>query len=215
MELVIDTPVEQSQQATRRLKAALAEAGCEARISYGRTDSPDGLSFRYVEREGLAPPAALIAVNREGGLPVPVWVTRRTAGVQSLAQLQDRDLALVEGQDPVGSGLPLAALADAGVTWAPGQLYRAGDYGSALSLLLHNNTHAAASELALVRPYLDNQGLAVTWRGEPPRLGGWYPGDAAGPGVPACIEALSGLDRDRHPQAMRAFPEWIHWFRLP
>lgn len=220
VEVVVALPAPDSQQAIRRLQLALAEQGCEARTDYSdpgyaAPDSPTTLTFRYQEREGLAPPADLIAVNRKGELPVPVWVTRRTAGVRTLAELEDRDLAVVADDDPIGARQPLAALAEAGVRWAPGQIYQTRDFGSAVSLLLHNNTHAAASEQGLVGAYLDNQGLEILWRGEPVRLGGWYRGAEAAVAVDTCLAALQKLDRDSYPQAFRAFPEWIHSFRMP
>lgn len=94
------------------------------------------------------------AVSADGQDPVPVWVTRKTAGVRTLGELEGRDVSLLAGTDPLSGRLALKALAAEGVTPKRGQRYEAGDFSSALGLLLHNNTHAAVSELGLVTPCL-------------------------------------------------------------
>ncbi len=48
--------------------------------------------------------------------PVPVWVTRRTAGVRTLGELEGRDGILVAGTDPLSGGLHWRPWLPRGVT---------------------------------------------------------------------------------------------------
>ncbi|NWO08363.1 MAG: hypothetical protein HLX50_22425 [Alteromonadaceae bacterium] len=223
--LHIETEARSTTVAANRLQDWLASAGCRARLSFTRADGqsaqdslkanqPADLTFR-LEATGQDP--RLAAVNREGQYPVPVWVTRKTAGVRSLAELDNRDVSLVDSQDPLARRLPLQALAAHGVRPTAGQLYLTGDFSSALGLLLHNNTHAAASELGLVRPMLSSQGLTINWRGAPVRGAGWYGPEMADnrPLAKRCIDALPSLRRDYDRQIFRMFPEWVHRFAAP
>lgn len=196
-----------------RLTEYLRTRGCEAEIRVGATDP--GLALVFLP--GLAGDAApiLTAVNRGGRLPVPVWVTRRTSGVRSLDGLQGRDLATVAGSDPLGANLPLAALRKQGITPEPGQLYEAGDYSSALGLLLHNNTHAAVSELEFVRPFLTANSLVVSWQGDPVKAAGWYRRAGWNQSVKACEQALAQIERADDPQMFAIFPEWVSGFARP
>jgi hypothetical protein len=196
-----------------RLTEHLRTRGCEAEIRVGATDPALALGFL----PGIAGDAApiLTAVNRRGRLPVPVWVTRRTSGVRSLDGLQDRDLATVAGSDPLGASLPLAALLKHGISPAPGQLYEAGDYSSALGLLLHNNTHAAVSELEFVRPLLTANSLVVSWQGDPVNAAGWYRQAGWNQSVEACEQALAQMKRTDDPQMFAIFPEWVFGFARP
>lgn len=196
-----------------RLTEYLRTRGCEAEIRVGATDP--GLALVFLP--GVSGDAApiLMAINRDGRLPVPVWVTRRTSGVRSLAELQDRDLATVAGSDPLGANLPLAALGKQGITPEPGQLYEAGDYSSALGLLLHNNTHAAVSELGFVRPFLTANSLVVSWQGDPVKAAGWYRRAGWNQSVKACEQALAQIERADDPQMFAIFPAWVYGFARP
>jgi hypothetical protein len=148
---------------------------------------------------------------------VPVWVTRKTSGVRSLAELQGRDVSLVAGADPVGGTAALQALAGQGVTPTRGQRYFAADYSSALGLLLHNNTHAAVSELGFVSGLLESQGLAVTWQGQPVEGAGWYQTALEGSAsqLDLCLAALTRIRRSDDRQVFQLFPEWVSGFVPP
>ncbi len=198
-----------------RLTEYLRSQGCEADIRVGA--SAPGLALAFLPGiPGDAEPAPVLeAVNRDGKLPVAVWVTRRTAGVRNLSELQGRDLATVAGGDPMGSSLPLAALEKHGVVPAPGQLYEAGDYSSALGLLLHNNTYAAVSELGFVEPFLARNSLVVSWYGKPAMAAGWYRQAGWNHTVVACEKALAKLQRADDSQRFAIFPEWVYGFSLP
>ncbi len=168
VEVTIEAVTAVTSVARFRLGRYLENADCPATIRFGEADRNTALAFRFsrtADDAGKDAAPVLVAINRQRRLPQPVWVSRRTAGVTALGQLEERDLATVGGGDPLGKDLPLAALAGAGVRPAPERLYQAGDYSSALGLLLHNNTYAAVSELGFVRPLLDSNGLAVTWVG--------------------------------------------------
>ncbi|WP_258075501.1 hypothetical protein [Marinobacter persicus] len=199
--------------ASHRLQNYLEGAKCVANLLFN--GKPRGeLIFRAGNTEGTL---LLSAVNRDGEHPVPVWVTRKTAGVGSLSELQGRDVSMVAGDDPLAGALALEALAAEGVSPEPGQIYEAGDFSSALGLLLHNNTHAAVSELGLVRPMLETQGMVVTWQGEPVSGAGWY---APAPlpestNTRACLNALARIHRLDDRQIFRIFPEWVSGFRPP
>lgn len=200
--------------ARHRLTGYLQAQGCEASIRFD-TEAP-GLALAFLP--GGAPgdsEAILEAVNRDGQRPVPVWVTRKTAGVKDIRKLQGRDLATVAGKDPLGASLPLAALRQRGITPEPGQIYEAGDYSSALGLLLHNNTHAAVSELAFVQPFLTTNSLVVSWHGKPLKAAGWYRQDGWSQGAEACEQALARRQRVEDPQMFVIFPEWVFGFALP
>lgn len=199
--------------ASHRLQNYLEGADCRADILFNGEPRGD-LIFRPGNTDGNL---LLSAVSRDGGHPVPVWVTRKTAGVGSLSELQGRDVSLVAGDDPLASALALDALAAHGVSPDPGQIYEAGDFSSALGLLLHNNTHAAVSELGLVRPMLETQGMAITWQGDPVPGAGWY---APAPlpektNTRACLNALARMHRLDDRQIFRIFPEWVSGFRPP
>lgn len=210
----IESVTEVTAVARHRLTSFLAQAGCSADVRFGEPGQDVVLEFRSGET-GADNAPVLVATNRKGNRPTPVWVTRRTAGVGSIAELAGRDLATVEGPDPLGSRLALAALAEVGVKPARQQLYEAGDYSSALGLLLHNNTHAAVSEAGFVEPMLKKNGLVVTWAGKPVSAGGWYRG--TGWNMPAllCEDALGGLTRSGDRQIFSVFPEWVHGFSRP
>lgn len=198
-----------------RLTEYLRTRGCEADIRVG-TSAPDlALAFLPGIPGDTEPAPILEAVNRDGKLPVAVWVTRRTAGVRSLSELQGRDLATVAGSDPLGARLPLVALEKQGIVPEPGQLYEAGDYSSALGLLLHNNTYAAVSEFGFVEPFLTRNNLVVSWSGEPAMAAGWYRQAGWNHTVVACEQALAELQRADDRQRFAIFPEWVYGFALP
>jgi len=211
--LHIETDARSTTVAANRLQSWLERAGCQVELNFNE-DAGSDLAFR-LDSEGERP--VLAAVNRDGRYPVPVWVTRKTAGVRSIAELAGRDVSLVDSEDALGRDLPLQALSRHGVHPTPGQRYEAGDFSSALGLLLHNNTHAAASELGLVRPMLESQGLAITWQGEPVPGAGWYRPATANnnPLAKHCTDALLSLRRDHDRQIFRIFPEWVYRFAAP
>jgi len=197
-----------------RLASFLAQAGCPADVRFGEPAQGVVLAFQPGE-VGAENEPVLVATNRKGNRPTPVWVTRRTAGVGSIAELAGRDLATVAGPDPLGSRLALAALAEVGVKPARQQLYEAGDHSSALGLLLHNNTHAAVSEAGFVEPMLEQNGLVVTWAGKPVSAGGWYRGAGWSMSALLCENALAELTRSGDRQIFAVFPEWVHGFSRP
>lgn len=201
--------------ARHRLTEYLRTQGCEADIRF-ETSTP-GLALVFLP--GTPPETAtqpdLDAINRVGQLPVPVWITRRTAGVRDISELEGRDLATVAGGDPLGASLPLAALRKQGITPSSGQLYEAGDYSSALGLLLHNNTYAAVSERGFVRPFLARNSLVVSWSGEPVKAAGWYRQAAWNRKAEACERALTRPRRPDDPQMFAVFPEWVFGFASP
>ena len=220
--LQVITDARSTTVASNRLEAALEGSGCPAKLVFTQSDrSAESASAELVFRisaDANESKPLLVAVNADGTAPVPVWVTRKTAGVGSLAELEGRDVSLVAGSDPVAGSLALQALAQHGVTPTRGQRYEAGDFNSALGLLLHNNTHAAASELGLVRPFLDSQGLAINWRGQPVTGAGWYATrpEAVNDGrVQPCLAALSALERSANRQIFRIFPGWVAGFTTP
>lgn len=206
--------------ASYRLQRYLDKQNCKAELVFsqageteGQGDSEGDLVYR---QDGPADRLKLRAVNADGQDPVPVWVTRKTAGVRTLGELEGRDVSLVAGTDPLSGQLALKALAAEGITPKPGQRYEAGDFSSALGLLLHNNTHAAVSELGLVTPFLEPQGLAITWQGKPVSGAGWYAGtDTTNPGLQPCLRALLELKRSDDSQIFNLFPEWVHGFAPP
>lgn len=214
LELQVYTEARSTTVASHRLQAYLTEAGCRATLVFNGDRRGDLVFYTTNTDNGEA---LMPAVNRDGKAPVPVWVTRKTAGVGSLSELEGRDVSRVAGDDPLAGALAMEALADQGVVPKRGQVYEAGDFSSALGLLLHNNTHAAVSELGLVRPMLDSQGLAITWQGEPVTGAGWYaparlPQSA---NTRACIRALTTIERRDDRQIFRIFPEWVSGFRPP
>ena len=206
--------------ASYRLQRYLDKQNCKAELVFnqaveGEAQVESDLVYRQDGWEGRL---KLRAVNADGQDPVPVWVTRRTAGVRTLGELEGRDVSLVAGTDPLSGQLALKALAAEGITPKPGQRYEAGDFSSALGLLLHNNTHASVSELGLVTPFLESQGLAITWQGEPVRGAGWYTNaktDSANPELQPCLKALLQLKRSDDRQIFNLFPEWVHGFATP
>jgi hypothetical protein len=209
----VDSVTRVTDVARYRLTEYLQNQGCSADIRFD-VEAPDlALAFRPGMPKGSAP--VLEAVNREGRLPVPVWMTRKTAGVRHIRELQGRDLATVAGPDPLGEKLPLAALQEVGAMPAPEQLYEAGDYSSALGLLLHNNTHAAVSELGFVKPLLTGNSLVVSWQGEPVQAAGWYRRNGWSQVAEACEQALANIKREDDPQVFAIFPEWVSGFALP
>lgn len=211
--LGIESVTDVTNVARYRLTKYLQAEGCEASIRFD-VEAPDlALAFQLGTPKGSAP--ALEAVNREGRLPVPVWITRKTAGVRHIRELQGRDLATVAGPDPLGEKLPLAALRNVVAMPAPEQLYKAGDYSSALGLLLHNNTHAAVSELGFVKPLLAGNSLVVSWQGEPVQAAGWYRRNGWSRAAEVCEQALANIQREDDPQVFAIFPEWVSGFALP
>ena len=204
--------------ASYRLQRYLDKQNCKAELVFnqaveGEAQVESDLVYRQDGWEGRL---KLRAVNADGQDPVPVWVTRKTAGVRTLGELEGRDVSLVAGTDPLSGQLALKALAAEGITPKPGQRYEAGDFSSALGLLLHNNTHAAVSELGLVTPFLESQGLAITWQGKPVSGAGWYAGtDTTNPGLQQCLRALLELKRSDDRQIFNLFPEWVHGFASP
>lgn len=211
--LRVDTAATSTSVAGNRLEQYLMDKGCHAQIVFDQAAEPD-LAFRVTGGSGEW---LLTAVNRDGTNPVPVWVTRKSSGVRSLSELQGRDVSLVAGADPVGGQAALKALADHGVLTARGQRYEAADYSSALGLLLHNNTHAAVSELGFVRPFLEPQGLELRWQGEPISGAGWYQRHSRAidePGVRPCLTALADLRRTDDRQIFQIFPEWVSGFAV-
>ncbi|PHQ27354.1 hypothetical protein CLH62_07225 [Marinobacter guineae] len=209
----IESATSVTDVARYRLTEYLQTQGCEADIRFNTRASGLALAFAPGMPGNSSP--ILVAVNRDGQLPVPVWVTRKTAGVRHIRELQGRDLATVAGADPLGASLPLAALQQQGVTPEPGQLYEAGDFSSALGLLLHNNTHAAVSELGFVTPFLAGNNLVVSWQGEPVKAAGWYRRAGWNNGAKACEQALARKQRLDDPQIFVIFPEWVNGFALP
>ncbi|WP_404364764.1 PhnD/SsuA/transferrin family substrate-binding protein [Marinobacter sp.] len=200
------------ETARRRLARYLEDERCVAEIHFTGADPEMALVFQPGIPEAGEPPV-LLAVNRHGSLPAPAWITRRTAGVRHIAELQGRDLATVAGsRDPLGAMLPLAALEQAGVSPTSDQLYEAGDYSSALALLLHNNAHAAVSELGFVAPFLDKNDLVVTWAGKPVVAAGWYRREGWTEGAAVCELALARIQRGDDRQMFAAFPQWVEGF---
>lgn len=212
--LTIDSVTAVTEVAGYRLARYLKQAGCNAEIGFGQPGQEAALVFRLGPPREVKQPV-LLPVNRERSLPIPVWVTRRTAGVRSIAELSGRDLATVAGRDPLGALLPLMALAREGVEPVKEQLYEAGDYSSALGLLLHNNTHASVSEEGLVAPLLANNDLVISWSGTPVVAGGWYRGAGWKESALGCEKALLELTRSDDRQVFVVFPEWVHGFARP
>ncbi|WP_449284471.1 PhnD/SsuA/transferrin family substrate-binding protein [Marinobacter sp. PE14] len=196
-----------------RLTEYLLDHGCRADLRFNTEIGDFALAFLSGIPAGRPP--ILEAVNRNGQLPVPVWVTRRTAGVRHIRDLQGRDLATVADRDLLGASLPLAELKKQGFIPAAEQLYEAGDYSSALGLLLHNNTHASVSELGFVRPFLDGNNLVVSWQGKPVAAAAWYRQAAWSQAALACEQALLRLQREDDSQIFVIFPEWVFGFALP
>jgi hypothetical protein len=213
MALQVFTEARSTTVASNRLQDYLKMAGCQAKLLFNGDPRGD-LIFRPGNTDGTL---LLPAVNRDGKDPVPVWVTRKTAGVSSLAELQGRDVSLIAGDEPLAGALALEALAAQGVSPKPGQIYEAGDFSSALGLLLHNNTHAAVSELGLVRPMLETQGMVITWQGEPVPGAGWYAPESLpeNANTRTCLSALIRIERSDDRQIFRIFPEWVSGFRPP
>ncbi|MFO8141045.1 MAG: PhnD/SsuA/transferrin family substrate-binding protein [Marinobacter sp.] len=212
--LLVQTELQATAVAKNRLQRFLADNGCKAEIVFGQ-GAPGHLSFNPAPGPGEL---LLRAVNRNGTAPVPVWVTRATAGVRKLAELQGRDVSLVAGADPVAGQQALAALAQHGIKPTRGQRYEAADYSSALGLLLHNNTHASVSELGFVQPFLQSQSLVISWQGQPIEGAGWYAGPqeaGAKAAVASCLTALTRLKRQDHRQIFQIFPEWVSRFSAP
>lgn len=207
--LNINTEARSTTVASYRLQQYLASRNCEVELTFNGRQTAD-LDYRPDGDEGQL---ILTAQNRDGELPVPVWVTRKTAGVSALKELEGRDVSLVAGSDPLSGALALTALAQQGVWPDRGQRYEAGDFSSALGLLLHNNTHAAVSELGLVTPFLEPQGLAITWQGAPVKGAGWYAdGQCDSTVAKPCLKALADLKRGDDRQIFIVFPEWVHGF---
>ena len=213
MALQVFTEARSTTVASNRLQDYLKMAGCQAKLLFNGDPRGD-LIFRPGNTDGTL---LLPAVNRDGKDPVPVWVTRKTAGVSSLAELQGRDVSLIAGDEPLAGALALEALAAQGVSPEPGQIYEAGDFSSALGLLLHNNTHAAVSELGLVRPMLETQGMVITWQGEPVPGAGWYAPESLpeNANTRTCLSALIRIERSDDRQIFRIFPEWVSGFTPP
>lgn len=206
------TEARSTTMASYRLQRYLAARRCHAELVFNRSGDGD-LVYRTGSR-GERP--MLRSVNADGRNPVPVWVTRTSAGVGSLRELEGRDVALVAGSDPLSGAQALEALAAHGVRPGKGQRYEAGDFSSALGLLLHNNTHAAVSELGLVRPFLEPQGLTITWQGQPVQGAGWHVSTTANrPALEACRQALLELRRGDDRQIFTLFPEWVSGFAPP
>lgn len=198
-----------------RLTEYLESQGCAAEIQVDAKVPGLALAFWAGIPGDGEPEPILEARNREGKLPVPVWATRRTAGVRDLGELQGRDLATVAGNDPLGAKLPLRVLQEQGIVPKPGQLYEAGDYSSALGLLLHNNTYAAVSELGFVKPFLARNSLVISWQGQPVKAAGWYRQAGWNRSAEVCEQALARLQREDDPQRFAIFPEWVYGFALP
>jgi hypothetical protein len=212
--LVVETGKANPEVAGNRLEKSLREGGCSLPVAFNNDPQNAAMVFRAVTPgEGHSP--SLIAVNRDRVFPRPVWVTRRTAGVRSLSELADRDLSIVTGPDPLGAELPLAALARAGVHPERGQLYGAGDYGSALGLLLHNNTHASVAEAGWLEPMREKNDLVVTWAGKPAVQAGWYRGPRWNSAFSSCEQVLAGLKREDDRQQFSVFPGWVFGFLPP
>ena len=89
-----------SEVSRRRLEGYLQAQGCRAQVRFNGDDPATALVFRSGVAASGAP--VLVAVSRDGGLPVPAWITRRTAGVKAIGELLGRDLSTVAGGDPVG-----------------------------------------------------------------------------------------------------------------
>ncbi|MCK0163108.1 PhnD/SsuA/transferrin family substrate-binding protein [Marinobacter sp. S6332] len=209
--LTIDSVTQVTNVARYRLTQQLARQGCLADVGFTSEPRSVALMFSFsAQKEQKV--AVLSAINRDGDLPRAVWVTRRTAGVRSISELNDRDLATVAGRDPLASALPIAALGAAGIHPATGRIYESGDYSSALALLLHNNTHAAVSEAGFAGQFLASRDLVITWAGSKVNTIGWYRGDGWSEQALACEEALSHLSRTDDKQAFAVFPEWVHGF---
>ncbi|WP_292274684.1 hypothetical protein [Marinobacter sp.] len=209
--LTIDSVTRVTDVARYRLGQHLAEQGCQANIRFDSKVPLVALMFR-LSAQGSQETMALSAKNRDGEWPRPAWITRRTAGVRSVSELEARDLATVAGGDPLASALPLAALAAAGIHPEPERIYESGDFSSALGLLLHNNTHAAVSEAGFAGEFLERQDLVLTWLGAPVKTVGWYRGVGWSEQALACEEALGHLIRTDDKQAFAVFPEWVHGF---
>ncbi|MBK1850518.1 PhnD/SsuA/transferrin family substrate-binding protein [Marinobacter sp. 1-4A] len=209
--LAIDSVTHITDVARYRLTQQLARQGCLADIGFTSEPRAVALMFRF-SAPNEQKVAVLSAINRDGDLPSAVWVTRRTAGVRSISELNDRDLATVAGKDPLASALPIAALGASGIHPAAGRIYESGDYSSALALLLHNNTHAAVSEAGFAGQFLASRDLVITWTGPTVKTIGWYRGDGWSEQALACEEALSHLSRTDDKQAFAVFPEWVHGF---
>ncbi len=212
--LAVETGKANPAVAGNRLEKSLREGGCPLPVVFNNEPDNAAMIFRAVTLDEKQSPA-LVAVNRDRALPRPVWVTRRTAGVRSLAELEDRDLSIVTGPDPLGAGLPLAALARVGVQPSRGQLYGAGDYGSALGLLLHNNTHASVAEAGWLEPMREKNDLVVTWAGKPAVQAGWYRGPRWNNDYLPCEQVLAGLSREADKQQFSVFPGWVFGFLPP
>lgn len=209
--LTIDSVTRVTDVARYRLGQHLAEQGCQADIRFDRKVPMVALMFR-LSAQGSQETMVLSAKNRDGEWPRPAWITRRTAGVRSVSELEARDLATVAGEDPLASALHLAALGASGVHPGPERLYESGDFSSALGLLLHNNTHAAVSEAGFAGQFLESRDLVISWLGDPVKTVGWYRGDGWSDQALACEEALSHLRRTDDKQAFAVFPEWVYGF---
>lgn len=209
--LTVESVTRVTDVAGYRLGQHLAEQGCQADIRFDSVRPMAALMFRF-SAKGSQGTVVLSAKNRDGEWPRPVWITRRTAGVRSVADLESRDLATVAGQDPLASMLPLAALGAVGIDPKPERIYESGDFSSALGLLLHSNTHAAVSETGFAGQFLKSRDLVITWSGPPVKTVGWYRGDGWSEQALACEDALSHLSRMDDKQAFAVFPEWVHGF---
>jgi len=209
--LTVDSVTRVTDVARYRFSRQLEKQGCIADIRFGSESLEAALMFRFSAPDSQGA-VTLSVKNRDGESPRPAWITRRTSGVRSVSELEARDLATVAGRDPLASRLPLAALEAEGIRPAPERIYEAGDFSSALGLLLHNNTHAAVSEAGFAGQFLEHRDLVITWLGAPVKAVGWYRGVGWSEQALACEEALSHLSRVDDKQAFAVFPEWVHGF---
>ena len=90
-----------------RLQRYLDTQDCKAELVFNQAVEGEGQgeSDLVYRQDGPADRLKLRAVNADGQDPVPVWVTRKTAGVRTLGELEGRDVSLVAGTDPLSGGL--------------------------------------------------------------------------------------------------------------
>lgn len=98
--LNIDSVTRVTDVARYRLSQHLIKQGCLADIRFRSEPEAAALMFRF-SAQGSHGAIVLGAKNREGNWPQPVWVTRRTSGVRSTGELENRDLVITWLGNPV------------------------------------------------------------------------------------------------------------------
>lgn len=224
--LLIDTSEggSSSPRLTRQLALYLVDEGCPMEVSVGDTEPDKAFSAYFRALSGAADQANFIgnaklkaaAVLEFGNYSQAAILVRASTGISSVTSLGSVHMAFVNQKSITGYLDQQEILRQADVEIDTARQIFTDSHIGALSLLMHGDVFAAGVDVEIADKWAQHNGLKTIARGPARTPGGLYVSKDIDPAIlKACVNALTGLNRDQKPgkSLLKLFPDWLTGFR--